>query len=837
MADEKKESTGIGQFPAVPQPARIEDIPSELPVLPISNNVIFPATITPVAIGKPKSLAAVESAMTADKLIVAMAMRPAPEGGEDAKGNEDAGSSEDAGSAENAESAENLFDYGTVCSILKLLRMPDGTMRILVQGLRKAKSEEIVQREPCMRARLSLIVEQFERTQEIEALMRNLVELINRIVSMVSYLPDDLRSAAMSIDDPLMLVYLVATLFRFKIDEKQQILEADDIGDKYRHLLRILNREVEILEIGGKIKEDVQAEITKSQREYYLREQLKAIQHELGETDETQAEVEELDEQLAKLDLPDEVRTEAEREVKRLRRIPPISPEHQMIRTYLDWIAELPWRVSTEDNLDLERARRVLDEDHYDLEKVKERIVEYLAVRSLKRDTHGPILCFIGPPGVGKTSLGQSIARALGRKFIRMSLGGMHDEAEIRGHRRTYIGAMPGRILQSIRRAGSNNPVMMLDEMDKVGADFRGDPSSALLEVLDPAQNYTFRDHYMSLAFDLSKVLFIGTANVLDTIQPALRDRMEMIRLAGYTTEEKIGIATKYLVPRQIAENGLDPSRIEFDEQAIQRIIEEYTREAGVRNLEREIGAICRKVAFKFASDGGRRVVVAADAVAEYLGPQRVFPEVARRTSVAGVATGLAWTEAGGDVLFVEATKMPGGKSLQLTGQLGGVMQESARAALSCVRARADTIGLAPDFYDKCDLHLHVPAGAIPKDGPSAGVVMATAIVSCVSGVPVSNKVAMTGEITLTGVVLPVGGIKEKVLAAKRAGITKIVVPARNENDIKEIPEELRTGIEFVYAEDVGQVFDAAFDGKLVTLQPEAPAPAASPASPHRPTA
>jgi len=820
MAQDKNSKTTAAQLPPMPElePARTEEIPGELPVLPISNNVIFPATVTPVAIGKPVSLAAVEAAMTSDKMIAAVAMRPAKEG-------------------EAEETPENLFGTGTVCSILKLLRMPDGTMRILVQGLRKAAVDEVVQHEPCIRARLTVLDEKAERTPEVEALMRTMVELINRIVSMVSYLPDDLRNAAMSIDDPLMLVYLVATLFRLKIEEKQQILELKDIAEKYRRLLRVLNHEVEILEIGGKIKEDVQAEITKSQREYYLREQLKAIQQELGETDETQAEVDELATRVAKLDLPDEVRQEADRELKRLRRIPPISPEHQMIRTYLDWVIELPWRVSTDDNLELKRARRILDEDHYGLDQIKDRIIEYLAVRTLKRDTHGPILCFVGPPGVGKTSLGQSIARALGRKFIRMSLGGMRDEAEIRGHRRTYIGAMPGRILQTIRRAGSNNPVMMLDELDKVGTDFRGDPSSALLEVLDPAQNNTFRDHYLGLAFDLSKVLFIGTANILDTIQPALRDRMEVIRLSGYTTEEKTAIAIQYLVPRQIKENGLDPARIEFEPKAIQRIIDEYTREAGVRNIEREIGSICRKVAYKFATNGETRVVVDADAVPGYLGPQKVFPEVARRTAVPGVATGLAWTQSGGDVLFVEATQMPGGKSLQLTGQLGDVMQESARAALSCVRSRAETIGLPTDFYDKCDLHLHVPAGAIPKDGPSAGVVMATAIASCISGIPVSNTVAMTGEITLTGVVLPVGGIKEKVLAAKRAGITKIIAPARNEPDVNEIPESLREGLEFTYVEDIAEVFNAAFDGRLPAQKPKPPAPDTSHLIQHPPTA
>ncbi|MBN1919553.1 MAG: endopeptidase La [Verrucomicrobia bacterium] len=824
MADEQEQKTGLEQFQATPQPPapRVEDIPDELPVLPISNNVIFPATITPVAIGKPVSLAAVEAAMTSNKLIAAVAMRPA---------------SETAQGEQSEESPERLFDHGTVCLILKLLRMPDGTMRILVQGLRKARVERIVQGEPHIRARFALIEESVERTSELEALMRNMVEMINRIVSMASYLPDDLRSAATSIDDPLMLVYLVATLFRLKIDEKQRILEIEDVAEKYRTLLRVLNREVEILEIGGKIKEDVQAEIGKSQRDYYLREQLKAIQHELGETDETQAEVEELATRIAALDLPDEVHTEADRELKRLRRIPPISPEHQMIRTFLDWIIELPWRVSTDDDLDLKRARRILDEDHYGLEQIKDRIVEYLAVRGLKHDAHGPILCFVGPPGTGKTSLGQSIARALGRNFIRMSLGGMHDEAEIRGHRRTYIGAMPGRILQSIRRAASNNPVMMLDEMDKIGADFRGDPSSALLEVLDPAQNTTFRDHYLGLAFDLSKVLFIGTANMLDTIQPALRDRMEIIRLSGYTTEEKIAIAERYLVRRQVKDNGLDESRIEFQTGAIERIVTDYTREAGVRNLEREIGTVCRKVAYRFASDGGKKVTVTAGSVPDYLGPQKVFIEVGLRTAVPGVATGLAWTEAGGDVLFVEATKMPGGKSLQLTGQLGGVMQESARAALSCVRSRAEHIGLAPDFYDKCDLHLHVPAGAIPKDGPSAGVVMATALVSCVSGVPVSEKVAMTGEITLTGVVLPVGGIKEKVLAAKRAGVTKIVVPARNEQDVNEIPAQLREGLEFVYVEDLDQVLETAFNGHLPRKHPKRRAHDTSHLVQHPPTA
>jgi ATP-dependent Lon protease len=571
----------------------------------------------------------------------------------------------------------------------------------------------------------------------------------------------------------------------------------------------ILTREVELLELGGKIQSQVKNEIEKTQREYFLREQLKAIRQELGETDERVQEANEIRERLQKAALPEEVMKEAEREVVRLEKLPPGSAEYNVIRTYLDWIMELPWNRGTEDNLDLDRAQAILDADHYDLEKIKERIVEYLAVRKLKRDMKGPILCFVGPPGVGKTSLGQSIARALGRRFVRMSLGGMRDEAEIRGHRRTYIGALPGRIIQSMRQVGSNNPVFMIDEIDKVGSDYRGDPSSALLEVLDPEQNVSFRDHYLDLPFDLTHVLFITTANVLQTIQPALRDRMETLTLPGYTEEEKVGIARHFLVPKQLKEHGLEEGNLQFTEESLRKIIASYTREAGVRNLQREIAGVCRKVARGVAAGRTQQITVGPEDLHGYLGPEKTYPEAAKRTVVSGVATGLAWTETGGDILFIEATKMPGGKVLTLTGQLGDVMQESAKAALSYVRSRAKNLGIDEMFYEKSDIHLHVPAGAIPKDGPSAGVTMVVALVSLLLDRPVRNDVAMTGESTLTGQVLPVGGIREKALAARRAGIKTIVLPRRNEGDLEEIPEELRKDLNFVFVETAEEAIAA----------------------------
>jgi ATP-dependent Lon protease len=621
----------------------------------------------------------------------------------------------------------------------------------------------------------------------------------------------------MNIEDPLRLVYILATLIDMKPEEKQALLEERDVAKRLRLLSEMLARELELISIGSRIQSQVQSEMEKGQREYFLREQLKAIQEELGEGDERQAEITELRERIDAANLPEDARKQAERELGRLEKLPPAAAEYGVIRTYLEWLVELPWSVTTEDHLDIEHAREVLDEDHYDLEKVKERILEYLAVRKLKPDSPGPILCFVGPPGVGKTSLGRSIARALGRKFERISVGGVRDEAEIRGHRRTYIGAMPGTIMRALRDAESRNPVFMIDEIDKMGADFRGDPASAMLEVLDPAQNDTFRDHYIDLEFDLSDVIFITTANLLDPIPPALQDRMEVIQLSGYTVDEKLHIARQYLVPRQIEANGLKPSQIELTDSALKAVIEEYTREAGVRNLEREIGTICRKIAREAAEgklDG--KVRISAKRARELLGRQRFFAEQRRRTKDPGVATGLAWTPVGGEVLFVEATAMPGSANLTITGQLGDVMRESAQAALSWVRGHQASLApdLPEDWFSNHDIHIHVPSGAVQKDGPSAGIAIATALASLISGRPVANDVAMTGEVTLTGQVLPVGGLKEKALAAQRAGIKRIVVPQRNEGEIAEIPEHERGELEFVYVDELGQVLEAALDDR-----------------------
>lgn len=765
------------------------EIPDTLPVIPLRDIVVYPFTVIPLFVVEEKSMKAIEHAMSSHRLVATVAMR-----------NREA---EIVGPAD-------LYTIGTASVIHKMLRMPEKGMALVVQGIVKIAIKDFLSESPFLNASIEVVREESEKNTRIEALMRTAVAQTQKMLSLAPYLPEEIQIAAINLDDPLKLAYLIATIVRMKIEERQDILELDNVEEKLNRVLTILTREIDILELGGKIQTQVQSEMSKAQREYYLREQLKAIKQELGETDERTQEANEIRNRLKEANLPEEVMKEAEREVNRLEKLPSASPEYNVIRTYLDWIIDLPWNKSTEDNLDLERAQKILDEDHYDLEKIKTRIIEYLAVRKLKKDMKGPILCFVGPPGVGKTSLGQSIARALGRKFIRMSVGGMRDEAEIRGHRRTYIGALPGRIIQSLRRAGSNNPLFMIDEIDKIGADFRGDPSSALLEVLDPEQNSTFRDHYLDLAFDLSKVMFITTANVLQTIHPALRDRMEVLVLAGYTGEEKLGIATKYLIPKQIKEHGLTEDNIEFTEGAIRKIISAYTREAGVRNLEREIATVCRKVAKDVAEGKTEKVIVDVEDLHTFLGPEKIFPEVAKRTTVPGVATGLAWTETGGEILFVEATKMPGGKGFTLTGQLGEVMQESAKAALSYVRSRAKDFGIAEDFFQKYDIHLHVPAGAIPKDGPSAGITMISALVSLLSGRPVNNKVAMTGEITLTGMVLPVGGIKEKVLAAKRAGIETVILPKRNENDIEELPEDIQKEMKFVFVETVDEALKVA---------------------------
>ncbi len=652
-----------------------------------------------------------------------------------------------------------------------------------------------------------------EPSNELEALTRNVQQTFSEIVEQIPYLPEELQLAVANIDDPSALAHLIAGSLRIGVAEKQQLLEEVDVAKRLRGLSRILARELEVVQLGTQIQSQVQSEIDKGQREFFLRQQLKAIQEELGEGDEQQVEANELRERIEAAELPEHARKAAERELSRLEKLPPAAAEHGVIRTYLEWLVELPWAAETEDNLDIEHARRVLDEDHYDLEKIKDRILEYLAVRKLNPSSPGPILCFVGPPGVGKTSLGRSIARALGREFERISVGGVRDEAEIRGHRRTYIGAMPGTIVRALRDAGTRNPVFMIDEIDKMGTDFRGDPASAMLEVLDPAQNDSFRDHYLDLEFDLSDVAFIATANVLDTIPGPLLDRMETIELAGYTQEEKRQIARRYLVARQIAANGLKRSQIEFSDAALKAIIDEYTREAGVRNLEREIGRICRKVAREVAEGKAKgKVRVSAKRARELLGRRRVFAEQRRRTKDPGVATGLAWTPTGGDVLFIEATAMPGSGRLTITGQLGEVMKESAQAALSYVRGHCAEIApeLAGDWFAEHDIHIHVPAGAVPKDGPSAGVAMTVALSSLVSGRPVRNDVAMTGEVTLTGQVLPIGGLKEKSLAAQRAGIGRVIVPGRNEGDVAEIPEHELGDLEFVFVDEVSRALDVA---------------------------
>jgi ATP-dependent Lon protease len=700
--------------------------------------------------------------------------------------------------------------------VARMLKVPDGTIRILVQGTERVRLGDFVAEEPYLVARIEPLPDEVEPSPELEALTRNVQRTFTEIIEQIPYLPEELQLAVTNIDDPSALSHLIAGALRIPTAEKQELLEEVNVARRLRRLSEILARELEVIQLGTKIQSQVESEIEKGQREYYLREQLKAIQQELGEGDEQQAEVNELRERVEAANLPEHARKAADRELGRLERLPPAAAEYGVIRTYLEWLVELPWGVTTEDNLDISHAREVLDADHYDLEKVKDRILEYLAVRSLNPESHGPILCFVGPPGVGKTSLGKSIARALGREFERISVGGVRDEAEIRGHRRTYIGAMPGTIIRALRDAGTRNPVFMIDEIDKMGADFRGDPTSAMLEVLDPAQNDSFRDHYIDLPFDLSEVMFIATGNTLDTVPIPLQDRMEVIQLAGYTLDEKLHIAKRYLVPRQISENGLTKSQISFSDAALKAIAEEYTREAGVRNLEREIGTVCRKVAREIAEGNVKgKQTISAKRVRELLGRRRFFSETRRRTKDPGVATGLAWTPVGGEVLFVEATAMEGSGKLTITGQLGDVMRESAEAALSWVRGHATRLNpdLPDDWFANHDIHIHVPAGAVPKDGPSAGIAMATALASLISNKPVSSDVAMTGEMTLTGQVLPIGGLKEKALAAQRAGIKRVIVPDRNEGEVTEIPEHERDDLEFVYVDRIEKALEAAMDG------------------------
>jgi ATP-dependent Lon protease len=760
-------------------------LPSELPVVPLRGAVVLPMTVAPLGVSRPMSVEAINRALAGDRMVLLLLQQ-----GE-----------------EDEPAPEELHRVGTVAVIRQMAKAPTG-MRVLVEGVARVRAE-FLNREPGMiRALVKPLPERAETSIEIDARVRRLQDLVDRALSVATGLSPDIKMLVSSLDEPLRIAYLLASLLDMKAEDKQKLLEEDHLEVKLDAVIMALSREIEVLELKGHIESKAEKEMTDAQRQYMLRQQLKAIQTELGEGD---SETQELRRRVEEAGLPEAVQAIALREVDRLDRMTPASPEYQMIRTYLDWILDVPWDKPTEDRIDPDEARRVLDEDHYDLDKVKERIVEYLAVRKLKGDMKGPILCFVGPPGVGKTSLGHSIARAMNRKFVRISLGGVRDEAEIRGHRRTYIGSMPGRLVQALKTAGASNPVFMLDEIDKVSVGIQGDPAAALLEVLDPAQNHAFRDHYLEIPIDLSKVLFIATANQLGTVHPALLDRMEIIQLSGYTEDEKVHIAQIYLVPRQRDEHGLKPEHIEIAEPALRRVIAEYTREAGVRTLERQIGTIARKIAARVARDDSYTARVEAADVTAYLGPPRNRSETAFRTSRPGVATGVAWTETGGDVLFIEAVLLPSGSgALTLTGQLGNVMQESARAALSHVRQQSKEIGIDPDVLAKRDLHVHVPAGAIPKDGPSAGVTMATAIVSAARGVPVRSDVAMTGEITLSGLVLPVGGIREKALAARRYGIRTFVLPHMNEQDLAELPEEVRREMTFVPARTLEEVLAAA---------------------------
>lgn len=786
-------------------------IPSALPILPLRGVVVYPQTAVPLTIGQPRSIKLVDDVVSGENRLIGLAASKNPE--------------------IEVPEPKDLYPVGTVAVVHRLFRAPDGTIRLLVQGLSRFRLGEFLETDPYLKANIELIPETIEEGIEIEALARNAREQFEKIAEMITSIPRELVASVLSLEDPLQTVYTIANFQRMDLKDAQEILEIDSVSDKLRKLAGILAREVEVLEIGQKIQNEARSEIEKVQREYFLREQLKAIQRELGEGDEQTAEIEEFRQKIEAAKMPEEADKMSRRELDRMSRLPTAAAEYGVIRTYLDWLVSVPWSVITEDNLDITHAREVLDQDHYGLEDVKERILEYLAVRKLRHERReeldalenddeirrvreGVILCFVGPPGVGKTSLGRSIARAMGREFIRISLGGVRDEAEIRGHRRTYIGAMPGRILQAIRRIETRNPVFMMDEVDKLTYDFHGDPASALLEVLDPEQNSEFRDHYLEVAFDLSQVMFITTANLLEPIPGPLRDRMEIIQISSYTDNEKIEIAKGYLIPRQLRENGLMAEEVSFTPDSLETIIRSYTREAGVRNLEREIGAVSRKVVTQIAEGKTEAVVIKPDMIKEYLGRPKYYSyeEIAERTSIPGVATGLAYTPTGGDVLFIEATRMPGGKGFQLTGSLGDVMQESAKAALSFVRSRADALGLPNDFFEKSDFHLHVPAGAQPKDGPSAGVTMATALVSLVSGKPVREDVGMTGEITLRGQVLPIGGVKEKVLAAHRSGLKTVILPSRNEADLEDLPEEVRKDIKFVFVQTVDDVLDAALE-------------------------
>jgi len=812
MSDEKKKggtaATAMASAMSPPGMINKEDIPAVLPILPLRNSVFFPGGVLPLAVGRTKTIALIKDAVRDDQVIGVVTQRRAEE--------------EDPAAAD-------LYAMGTVARIVKLLKMGEDNYSLVVQGLARFKVLELVQEAPYLKARVDAVEDKGgAENMEVEALGINLKKLAREVIELMPELPAAATELVESITHPGHLADLIAANIDVPIEEKQAVLETVELKARMNLVLEILNRKREILRLSNKIDSAVKGEMSKTQREYYLRQQLKAIKEELGEMGEEEEELDELQERLKKAGLPPDVEKVANKELNRLKTIPAASSEYTVARTYLDWIAELPWSKMSEDNLDIDNARKVLDADHFGIQKVKKRILEYLAVRKLKNDMRGPILCLVGPPGVGKTSLGASIAKAVGRKFVRLSLGGVRDEAEIRGHRRTYVGALPGRFIQSMKKAGMKNPVMMLDEIDKLGSDFRGDPSAALLEVLDPEQNSTFADHYLDVAFDLSKVMFVATANQLDPIPGPLRDRMEIIELSGYTFEEKLSISRVHLVPKQLKEHGLATDHLSIGDKALMTLITSYTREAGVRSLERRIADVCRAVAVEFASGKTEKQEVTPERVVEILGPERFYSEVAERTEVPGVATGLAWTAVGGDLLFIEATRMTGKGGLTLTGQLGDVMKESAQAALSYLRSNAERLGISPTFLEKTDIHLHFPAGSIPKDGPSAGVTILTALTSLLTGIRVRSDTAMTGEATLRGLVLPVGGIKEKVLAAHRSGIKRVILPERCRKDLQDVPEQARSELEFIFATRMDEVLNAAMETDPFRNALPVPAEAAS---------
>ncbi|OGL44827.1 MAG: endopeptidase La [Candidatus Schekmanbacteria bacterium RBG_16_38_11] len=774
-------------------------IPKELPILPLRNSVMFPHTVMPLVVGRDRSVKLIKEVINSHKIIGVIAQK-------DAKSEEP--------------KMKDLFTYGTAAAIIKTSSLSDNSLSVIVQGIARIKIIELISDEPFYVAKVDVLEDENGKDVETEALLINLKDMAKRAISLSRTLPDELTVIVENISEPGKLTDLIASNLNISLEEKQGLLETLNIKERLKKVSVFLNKELQALELADKIHSDVVGNVTKAQREFYLREQLKAIKKELGEDGDETEEIRDLKERIQKAGMPKEVEDETFKELNRLSKMHPSSAEYTVSRTYLEWLVDLPWVTCTEDNMDLKNVRAVLDEDHYDLEKVKKRVIEYLAVRKLKPEKKGPILCFAGPPGVGKTSLGRSIARSLGRKFVRISLGGVRDEAEIRGHRRTYVGALPGRIIQGIKRTGSKNPVFMLDEIDKLGSDFRGDPSSALLEVLDPEQNFSFSDHYLNVPYDLSRVMFIATANVLESIPRVLLDRMEVLDLPGYTEEEKVMIAKKHIIPKQIEEHGLSKDNLGFTDDALKEIIRDYTREAGLRNLEREIATICRGVATDVAEGKLEKIETTPEKLSKYLGPKKFFSEIAERLSRPGIATGLAWTSTGGDIIFVEASKMSGKGNLILTGQLGDVMKESAQAALTYVRSQVKELNIPEGFYEKNDLHIHVPAGAIPKDGPSAGITIFTALVSLLTNKKVRSDIAMTGEITLRGMMLPVGGIKEKVLAARRAGIKRIILPKNNEKDLQEIPEEIKKDMEFNFISKMDDAVEIALEKQFEVIEP-----------------